>query len=148
MKTKKTGIISALAACLVVACTIGAFATSAAEPDLETVTESDVIATDGTDGAYRYSDDGGKTFMSEQELMDKYGFDSVHWTDDIEWWTYDEFKEWLEEEKKNLQACLGSTFKTPSRGEVVWTQQEIDDTIAMYEDVLENIKTVHYTPRI
>lgn len=107
MKTKKTGIISALAACLVVACTIGAFATSAAEPDLETVTESDVIATDGTDGAYRYSDDGGKTFMSEQELMDKYGFDSVHWTDDIEWWTYDEFKEWLEEEKKNLQACLG-----------------------------------------
>lgn len=140
MKTKKTGIISALAACLVVACTIGAFATSAAEPDLETVTELDVIATDGTDGAYRYSDDGGKTFMSEQELMDKYGFDSVHWTDDIEWWTYDEFKEWLEEEKKNLQACLGSTFKTPSRGEVVWTQQEIDDTIAMYEDVLENIK--------
>ncbi len=140
MKTKKIGIISALAACLVVAGTVGAFATSAAEPDLKNVTELDVIATEGTAGAYRYSDDGGKTFMSEQELMDKYGFDSVHWTDDIEWWTYDEFKAWLENEKKELQACLGSSFTTPSRGEVVWTQQEIDDTILMYEDMLENIK--------
>ncbi len=140
MKTKKLGIISALAACLVVAATIGAFATSAADPDLKSVTELDVIATDGTDGAYRYSDDGGKTYMSEQELMEKYGFDSVSWNKDVEWWTYDEFKEWLEEEKKNLQACLGTTFTTPSRGEVTWTQEEIDNTIAMYEDMLENIK--------
>ncbi len=140
MKTKKLGIISALAACLVVAATIGAFATSAADPDLKTVTELDVIATAGTDGAYRYSVDGGKTYMTEQELMDKYGFVGADWNKDVEWWTYDEFKEWLEEEKKNLQACLGSTFKTPSRGEVTWTQEEIDNAIAMYEDMLENIK--------
>ncbi len=140
MKTKKIGIMSALAACLVVSLTIGAFATSAAEPDLKTVTELDVIAAGDSRGAYRYSDDGGKTYMSEQELMDKYGFDSVSWNKDIEWWTYDEFKAWLENEKKELQACLGSSFTTPSRGKVVWTQQEIDDAIAMYEDVLENIK--------
>lgn len=139
MKTKKISVISALAACLVVACTIGAFATSAADSSLKTVTEIDVIAA-GTGETYRYSDDGGKTYMSEQELMDKYGFDSLSWNDEIEWWTYDEFKEWLENEKKELQKCLGSSFRTPSRGEVVWTQQEIDNTIAMYEDMLENIK--------
>ena len=107
MKTKKISVISALAACLVVACTIGAFATSAADSSLKTVTEIDVIAA-GTEEAYRYSDDGGKTYMSEQELMDKYGFDSLSWNDEIEWWTYDEFKEWLENEKIELQKCLGS----------------------------------------
>lgn len=141
MKTKKLGIISALAACLVVACTVGVFATSADKPDVAPVTELDVIATgDGDLSTYRFSDDGGKTYMSEQELMDKYGFDSLSWNDKVEWWTYDEFKEWLENEKVELQKCLGSSFTTPSRGKVIWTQQEIDDTIAMYEDMLENIK--------
>lgn len=143
MKTKKISVISALAACLVVACTIGAFATSAEKPDVNSVTELDVIATGTGDGdlsTYRYSDDGGKTYMTEQEFMDKYGFDSLCWNDEIEWWTYDEFKEWLENEKKELQKCLGSSFRTPSRGEVVWTQEEIDSAIAMYEDMLENIK--------
>ena len=143
MKTKKIGVISALAACLVVACTIGAFATSADKPDINSVTELDVIATGTGDGdlsTYRYSDDGGKTYMTEQELMDKYGFDGVSWNQDVEWWTYDEFKAWLENEKIELQKCLGSSFTTPSRGEVVWTQEEIDNTIAMYEDMLENIK--------
>ncbi len=143
MKTKKIGVISALAACLVVACTIGAFATSADKPDINSVTELDVIATGTGDGdlsTYRYSDDGGKTYMTEQELMDKYGFDGVSWNQDVEWWTYDEFKAWLENEKIELQKCLGSSFTTPSRGEVVWTQEEIDNAIAMYEDMLENIK--------
>lgn len=143
MKTKKIGVISALAACLVVACTIGAFATSADKPDINSVTELDVIATGTGDGdlsTYRYSDDGGKTYMTEQELMDKYGFDGVSWNQDVEWWTYDEFKAWLENEKIELQKCLGSSFTTPSRGEVVWTQEEIDNAITMYEDMLENIK--------
>ena len=143
MKTKKIGVISALAACPVVACTIGAFATSADKPDINSVTELDVIATGTGDGdlsTYRYSDDGGKTYMTEQELMDKYGFDGVSWNQDVEWWTYDEFKAWLENEKIELQKCLGSSFTTPSRGEVVWTQEEIDNAIAMYEDMLENIK--------
>lgn len=143
MKTKKIGVISALAACLVVACTIGAFATSADKPDINSVTELDVIATGTGDGdlsTYRYSDDGGKTYMTEQELMDKYGFDGVSWNQDVEWWTYDEFKAWLENEKIELQKCLGSSFTTPSRVEVVWTQEEIDNAIAMYEDMLENIK--------
>lgn len=143
MKTKKISVISALAGCLVVTCTIGAFATSADKPDVNSVTELDVIATGTGNGdlsTYRYSDDGGKTYMTEQEFMDKYGFDSLSWNDEIEWWTYDEFKEWLENEKIELQKCLGSSFTTPSRGEVVWTQEEIDNTIAMYEDMLENIK--------
>ena len=59
---------------------------------------------------------------------------------EVEWWTYDEYKAWLEKEKVELQGMIGKKAYTGSRGEFVWTQEIVDETIAMYEDILENIK--------
>lgn len=59
---------------------------------------------------------------------------------EVEWWTYDEYKTWLEKEKVELQGMIGQKAYTGSRGEFVWTQEIVDETIAMYEDILENIK--------
>ncbi len=61
-------------------------------------------------------------------------------TSEVEWWTYDEYKAWLENEKVELQGMIGQKAWTGSRGEFVWTQEIVDETVAMYEDVLENIK--------
>lgn len=61
-------------------------------------------------------------------------------TPKVEWWTYDEYKEWLENEKVELQSMLGEKGWTQSRGDFVWTQEMIDETIAMYEQTLEDIK--------
>ena len=58
----------------------------------------------------------------------------------VEWWTYDEYKEWLEKEKVQLQDMIGEWGWTSGRGEFVWTQEIVDEAIAMYENVLENIK--------
>lgn len=61
-------------------------------------------------------------------------------TPKVEWWTYDEYKEWLENEKVELQSMLGEKGWTQSRGDFVWTQEMIDESIAMYEQTLEDIK--------
>lgn len=61
-------------------------------------------------------------------------------TPKVEWWTYDEYNEWLENEKVELQSMLGERGWTQSRGDFVWTQEMIDETIAMYEQTLEDIK--------
>ena len=91
---------------------------------------------DPTDGKTYYSFDGGKTF---QPLTDA-EFETLYPTPDIEWWTYDEFKAWLDEEKVQLQGMLGEKGWTGGEGAFVWTQEKIDETIALYEDILADIK--------
>lgn len=59
---------------------------------------------------------------------------------DVEWWTADEFEKWLENEKRELAGMLGAKGWTGSDGWFVWTQEKIDETIAFYEDMLEQIR--------
>lgn len=66
--------------------------------------------------------------------------DSGFETPNVEWWTYDEYKAWLENEKVELQGMIGEKGWTGGRGDFVWTQEIVDETIAMYEGILEQIK--------
>ncbi len=147
MKMKKTSAVAILAAAVLITGTGAAFATSAAEPSKEkidralnavTVQETELMMsyTDPNSGTAYYSTDGGKTFtpLTDEE------FEALYPTPQVEWWTYDEYKAWLENEKTQLQAMLGETGWTGGRGEFVWTQEVIDETIAMYEQTLEDIK--------
>ena len=87
------------------------------------------------DGKTYYSFDEGKTF---EPLTDE-EFEARFPTPSVEWWTYDEYKAWLDNEKMQLQSIVGETDW--SNGEkFTWTQEEIDKTIAMYENILEDIK--------
>lgn len=61
-------------------------------------------------------------------------------TPDIEWWTYDEFAKWLEQEKINLEAMIGQKAWTNTRGDFIWTREIVGETIAMYEQILQDIK--------
>ncbi|MGG6310094.1 M56 family metallopeptidase [Paenibacillus macerans] len=85
-------------------------------------------------GETRISADGGKTWTSQQE------YDKAYPKHEVVWWTYDEYKAWLEEEKKSLPSIIGSKGWNPSDGWYVWTQEKVDETIAMYERTLEDIK--------
>ena len=78
----------------------------------------------------------GKTF----EPLTDAEFEALFPTPDIEWWTYEGYKEWLESEKLNLQSMLGKKGWTSSEGEFIWTQEKIDETIALYETILTEIK--------
>ncbi len=98
---------------------------------------SDILSyVDSQDGKTYYSFDGGKTFQTLTDEEYKARFPSL----DVEWWTYDEYKAWLENEKIELQNMIGEWGWTSGRGEFVWTQEIVDETIAMYEGILENIK--------
>ena len=90
---------------------------------------------DPTDGKTYYSFDDGKTFepMTDEE------FDARFPTPNVEWWTYDEYKAWLDNEKVQLRSLLGET-DTIGGQKFTWTQEEIDKTIAMYEETLADIK--------
>lgn len=147
MKTKKTTKISIVAAAVLVAGIVAVFATSErSKASAATAQAAEVAATmdessimsyvNPDDGKTYYSFDEGKTFepLTDAEFAERFP------GADVEWWTYDGYKKWLDQEKINLQDMLGETGWTSGEGNFTWTQDKIDETIAMYEEVLEEIK--------
>ena len=153
MKTKKATVISCITACLVVLGTATAFATSAQPGTAEESKEALDKALNGIatysesketmmsyvnteDGKTYYSLDGGETWeaLTDEEFEQRYP------TPKVEWWTYEEYKEWLEQEKETLQSLIGEKAWTGGKGWFTWTQEDVDETIALYEEILEEIK--------
>ena len=144
MKTKKTTIVMLVASAIVIIGVTGTFATSANASDkidnknseyIESTIEKDVmLAYNDEDGNIYYSADGGETFFNEKEFNEKYP------SPEVEWWTYEEYKDWLDNERIQLQSMLGEKAWTGGRGEFVWTQEMIDETIASYEEILQKIE--------
>ncbi len=100
---------------------------------------------DPADGKTYYSFDDGKTF----EPLTDAEFEARFPTPNVEWWTYDAYKAWLDDEKVRLQSMLGEEGWTNSDGSFVWTQEKIDETIALYESILEDIQNgVQYSKTV
>ena len=145
MKTRKTTVVSLVLAALIVAGTTTVFATSALAESkgpmdtnyYETETSEGILTsyTDDNGETYYVLDDGNTTrTLSEEEFEQQYP------SPVIEWWTYDEYKNWLDNEKEALQGIVGEKCWTASRGEFVWTQEMVDEAIAEYEKLLQEIK--------
>ena len=150
MKGKKTSLAAVIVAAALVAGVTTAFATSAKaggdvstedlDRSLDAVDIYQGTATltsyvDPRDGKTYYSFDGGETFepLTDEEFAARFP------TPKVEWWTYDEYKAWLENEKVELQDMIGERAWTSGRGEFVWTQEIVDEAIAMYEGILADI---------
>ncbi|MDE7219888.1 MAG: peptidoglycan DD-metalloendopeptidase family protein [Oscillospiraceae bacterium] len=155
MKRKHISITALIAVLVVMSITTTVFASAAPEDApselprqdqnapvtayVETEKDDSVMMmSNGENGEKLYSVDNGRTWMSEERYHAEYG----SWGDDwqVEWWTYEEYKAWLEQEKKDLQEVIGSKGWTPSTGWFTWDQEKVDETIAMYEGILEDIK--------
>jgi beta-lactamase regulating signal transducer with metallopeptidase domain len=147
MKTKRTTTIGIVLALALVVGTATAFATSAMIDEKnrdENTTHGDVgVSTaagmllsrlDEDTGNVVISMDNGRTWMSEEDYARAYP------TPEVEWWTYDEYKEWLDNEKIQLQSIIGGKGWNPTDGWYVWTQEKVDKTVKMYEGTLEDIK--------
>lgn len=76
--------------------------------------------------------------MSEDRYHAEYGDWGENWQ--VEWWTAEEYEDWLEQEKKDLQEIIGERGYTGGDGWFVWDQKRVDEAIALYEEILENIK--------
>lgn len=98
-----------------------------------------VSTTDDSDGVMSYKDkESGKTFVSEDNganWMSEEDYNNSHPAINYEWWTYDEYKEWLEQEKKTLQEMADEhAMAETSEGSFEWTQEMTDQYIAEYRD--------------
>lgn len=103
------------------------------------------VSPDDSDGVMSYKDkESGKTLVSEDNgasWMSEEDYNNSHPAINYEWWTYDEYKEWLEQEKKTLQEMADEhAMAETSEGSFEWTQEMTDQYIAEYEQTLEDIK--------
>lgn len=122
MKIKKTSKFAVIISAVLVICVTGGFATSASS--LEKKTET--------------AQENGETTvaLNEVNIREDESFSSS----DVEWWTAEEYAKWLDEEKEVLQSMIGEKAYTGGDGWFVWTQEKVDETIALYEDNLQKIK--------
>jgi len=143
MKMKKISFVGILMALVLVVGTITVFATNADVDNNSEINKGNttseinsavVISRNDKSGKVQISIDNGKTWMNEDEYAKK--FPPL----EITWWTYDEYKEWLDNEKIQLQSMIGEKGWNPTEGWYILTQQRVDETIKMYEHILEEIK--------
>jgi hypothetical protein len=93
-KRKKTGV-AILCVALVSIIFTGATLTAAATDN--SIASGSITAGNQTG---QISTDGGQTWMDREEYQKMYS------TRNIVWWTYDEYKAWLEQEKLNCNHWL------------------------------------------
>lgn len=138
MKMKKMTVFNFALGLIVIATTATVFVTSAMTteslPNKEVVTNTAITMTrTNKDGKNEYSLDEGETWISQSQWEQQ--------SPQVEWWTYEEYKEWLEKEKIELQKVVGSGAKYMENGEwVEWTQKTVDKAIEQLENTLEQIE--------
>lgn len=108
-------------------------------------TGSSASMADNSDGVMSYKDEkSGRNFVSEDNgitWVSEEDYNNSYPTINYEWWTYDEYKVWLEQERKNLQEMADDhTVIETGAGTFVWTQELTDQYIDEYEEILEDIK--------
>lgn len=118
MRIKKKSVLTMALACTLVVGTAGVFATSV-QADKEESTQT--VEND-------------MTYDTETDIENTQLFNPS------DWWTYEEYAEWLENEKIELRSIIGEKSWTSSRGDFVWTEELVEETIQMYEGILEEIK--------
>lgn len=124
MKIKKTSKFAVIISAVLVICVTGGFATSASSLEKKTETET--------------AQENGETTVALNEVNIRE--DESLSSSDVEWWTAEEYAKWLDEEKEVLQSMIGEKAYTGGDGWFVWTQEKVDETIALYEDNLQKIK--------
>ena len=85
------------------------------------------------------TDAGYEVVIAEDGVTGIAKFDD---TINLEWWTAEEYEKWMSEQKKELEALIG-TGDGWYDGQGVfheWTQESVEATIAEYQETLESIK--------
>ena len=93
--------------------------------------DSLVLSTDtAEDSAYSYVVYNEETSTSESDALP------------IEWWTVDEFENYMAQTRKDLEemAQTGERGYTSTDGWFTWTQEKVEETMAVYEEMLAELK--------
>lgn len=137
MKIKKTSVAAITVALCLVGGTTVAFATSASTSVDDGIEIGIGMARKmSNDSPYEYSNDNGATWISETD------YNAMYPQDEIVYWTYDEYKNWLDEYSSRIQGYVGSDVKYKDRNGnwVKWTQERVDTIIQRENEILDSIK--------
>ena len=141
MRGKQTTLAALLAVLVVMSAATTVFAAGAPAERTGAVSlaEREVLLGDASqkEAAYLLPEAGGG-LSDEERYHAQYGPWGQNW--DVEWWTYEEYKAWLDQEREELRDLIGERAYTGSDGWFTWDQEKVDDTIALYEEILEDIK--------
>lgn len=134
MKTKKWTVGSLVAAFAFVAGMAILFAASSGE-NITTAHAAVYTVTTAEETTY-YRSDCEQAWLSEEEYKQLYP------EQEIVWWTYDSYKAYLEEIIPIWQsyADQGLSYKTESGEWTKWTQEKVDEIIAICEENLDAIQ--------
>ena len=137
MKSKKLLAVSLCGAlCLSLA---GFTYASAQTADTPKTSAEETAQTSSTDILFNDADGistDGENWVAEAD------YEKNNPTSDVEWWTAEEYEKWIAEQKKELEALIG-TGDGWYDGQGVfheWTRESVDATIAEYQETLESIK--------
>ena len=137
MKSKKLLAVSLCGAlCLSLA---GFTYASAQTADTPKTSAEETAQTSSTDILFNDADGistDGENWVAEAD------YEKNNPTPDVEWWTAGEYEKWIAEQKKELEALIG-TGDGWYDGQGVfheWTRESVDATIAEYQETLESIK--------
>lgn len=126
MKMKKATICSTLLACLIVTSTATVFATSAHSAGGHQMTDKEM-----TETALRRLEE---SYPGEAAWVRECYPDTV-------WWTYEGYKQMMEAEREELESMMGENIGwTPSTGDLIVTQEMIDQQMAVYEEILGELQ--------
>ncbi len=142
MKHKHISLTALLAVLTVMSIATTVFAASAPEAPESNgspVKEDTLFLTNSVTGETFCSVDEGITWLTEERYQAQFG---DGWGDNwsVTWWTADKYQHWLEEEKAALQELIGTEAYTGGDGWFVWDQAKVDEAVALYESILEDIK--------
>lgn len=138
MKIKKVSTCAAAIAVVLVISATAVCATSAMPSDdvldgFQPTTMANYY--DKESGKNLYTFDDGKTYVSLSEEEEA----KLFYTPDVEWWTCDEYKQWMDEQKESMESMIGETC-WDSHGEYIWSQEDVDAQMKLYEETLNDLK--------
>ena len=122
---------------LVLICVIGAsdvFTANALHAGRDNGEHSTCIFSTGKDGQTEVSLDNGETWINGDDYLKDIPLM------DFEYYSYEEYKEWIEQQKKEFPKMLDGKFWNKTDGWFIWTQEHTDEALKLYEDLLEKIK--------
>ena len=103
-----------------------------------------ITADSNSDGVMSYEDGNGNIWCSEnngKSWISESEYEKGNPTPAMEWWTYEEYKSWLEQEKAQLQNMADEkAIVETSEGSAVWTQEMTDRIVAEHEQTLNDMK--------